>query len=157
MLKLQEQSNPKNKIKNALIHNILKEVRASSPSKRAAPLELDWFKFEYKIRAIIDNLMTPLFTTMALVKENNDQMRSTVANIETQTTQTRDLVKIQDYKTRMLDDLPRKLMQIEDKVMTFDSNYKTLEKSFQNVKHQFETFKNSVGEKVTSFERQQDP
>ena len=84
-------------------------------------------------------------------------MRQTVGNVETQTTQTRDLVKIQDYKTRMLDDLPRKLMQIEDKVMTFDSNYKTLEKSFQNVKHQFETFKHSVGEKVASFERQQDP
>jgi archaellum component FlaC len=57
----------------------------------------------------------------------------------------------------MFDELPRKVMQIEDKVMMFENSNRTLERTFNNTKYQLEAFQSLISEKITTFERSQDP
>jgi|LauGreDrversion4_2_1035121.scaffolds.fasta_scaffold186382_2 hypothetical protein len=69
-------------LEGSLIYNINKNARALNPAGRAANVELDWFRFEQKIRNIIDNLMVPLVTQVSIMKENNDDMKKTVTSTD---------------------------------------------------------------------------
>lgn len=53
-----------------------------NPTKPSKNPEMDMFKFENKIRFIIDSLMVPLHVVIDSMKESNDEMKLNVSKIE---------------------------------------------------------------------------
>ncbi len=52
--------------------------------------------------------MVPLFTTVNLVKETNDNMVENVTNLEKTVAEIKDQLKLADTKIRMFEELPRR-------------------------------------------------
>jgi hypothetical protein len=119
-----------------MLSDLNRHAKANSPH-RSAQYELDWFRFEYKIRGIIDNLMIPLFTTVNLVKETNENMVSNVTSLEKAVVDLKDTIKLMDTKIRMFEELPRRFMQVEDRVIMYENRSENLQKAFHNMQHTY--------------------
>jgi hypothetical protein len=139
----------------SVLSDLNKQARAHSPP-RSAQHELDWFRFEYRIRGIIDSLMVPLFTTVNLVKETNDNMVANVTCLERAVAETKDQLKLADTKIRMFEELPRRFGQVEDRVIMYENRSENLQKSFGNMQHTYQTFTVGVQEKLAVFEKMLD-
>ena len=139
----------------SVLSDLNKQARANSPH-RSAQHELDWFRFEYRIRGIIDNLMVPLFTTVNLVKETNDAMVANVTNLEKAVSEIKDQLKLADTKIRMFEELPRRFGQVEDRVIMYENRSENLQKSFHNMQHTYQTFTIGIQDKLAVFEKMLD-
>jgi hypothetical protein len=70
--------------------------------------------------------MVPLFTTVNLVKETNDDMRNNVTGLEKAVLEIKDTLKLVDTKVRMFEELPRRFMQVEDRVIMYENKNENL-------------------------------
>lgn len=100
--------------------------------------------------------MVPLFTTVNLVKESNDQMIANVTNLEKGEAELRDQLKLADTKIRMFEELPRRFGQVEDRVIMYENRSENLQKSFHNMQHTYQTFTVGIQDKLAVFEKQLD-
>ena len=139
----------------SMLSDLNRHAKASSPN-RSAQQEVDWFRFEYKMRGIIDGLMVPLFTTVNLVKESNDNMVSNVTGLEKAVVEIKDTIKLMDTKIRMFEELPRRFMQVEDRVIMYENRSENLQKAFHNMQHTYQTFTIGVQDKLAVFEKMLD-
>lgn len=100
--------------------------------------------------------MVPLFTTVNLVKETNDNMVANVNNLEKAVAEIKDQLKLADTKIRMFEELPRRFGQVEDRVIMYENRSENLQKSHGNMQHVYQTFTVGVQDKLAVFEKMLD-
>jgi hypothetical protein len=81
--------------------------------------------------------MVPLFTTMNIVKDTNENMVSNVTSLEKAVVEIKDTLKLMDTKIRMFEELPRRFMQVEDRVIIYENRSENLQKAFNNMQHTY--------------------